>query len=320
VDQMYRAGLTASDPADAGSIVGQVKIAGRIDDPLKEANYYFAGQSREQVKITVTGVDFDPEIYLVDRTGAFIGMDKNYEGDRVAEIALNLPYTGMYNVKIFPKGGGVGRFNIFVDVQNPTSGVVEDVTAYVTVTFASWVLDRASGAMVGRLVLSNSTSSPKILKDAFWYALPVTANSRLAVVDGTTPDGVPYIDITARVLAQLPTVGNGDANLDPGEQVVIDGIAIFSRDLSIPQGTLYSLWADPPQADGAGICVERRQMDGFTRLMLQGKARTVCVVEASEDLVHWRTVYMTMNETGTVEFIDRQAPQRSQRFYRVRSQ
>ncbi|MDD8045110.1 MAG: VWA domain-containing protein, partial [Verrucomicrobiota bacterium] len=246
VDQMYRAGLTQGDPAQEGLIVGQVEIAGRLPDARQDVNYYFNGQQNEDVTITVTGLDFDPEIYLVDRNGQFIASDKNYEGDPVAEIVTVLPYTGMYNVKIFAKGGETGRFNIFVDVENPGSGIIEDVTQHTTVSFSNWTLDRSTGALIGTMVLRNNTGSPKTLKDAFWYAVPASANVFLAAPEGATPDGVPYLDITAEVVAALPNVGNGDLNLDPGEEVTIGGIAVYSRDRSLPQSYVFALWADPP--------------------------------------------------------------------------
>lgn len=127
---------------------------------------------------------------------------------------------------------------------------IENVTDKTTATFPSWQLDRASGALFGTLVLQNKTNSTKFLRDAFWYALVPSTNVMLAKPSGTTPDGKPYVDITALVNAALPSIGNGDLVLDPGEQVTVSGIEFYSRDLSIPQGFVFAMWADPPVFSG----------------------------------------------------------------------
>jgi hypothetical protein len=85
------------------------------------------------------------------------------------------------------------------------------------------------------------------MKDKFYFALPRTATMFLANPDGTLADGTPYKDITALVEGALPTVGDGDGELDPGETVRLeDAIEIYSRDRSMPVGFVIAVWADPP--------------------------------------------------------------------------
>ena len=60
-------------------------------------------------------------------------------------------------------------------------------------------------------------------------------------------DGTPYVDITAIVETALPSIGDGDLQLDPGETVLLeDAVEIYSRDRSMPVGFAFAVWADPP--------------------------------------------------------------------------
>ena len=120
-----------------------------------------------------------------------------------------------------------------------------NVTPYSSTDFASWQLDRASGAMVGSMVVSNYPTSFKTLSTPFWYGLMQSQDIKLANPSGVT-NGMPYIDITAKVNAALQAK-YGRLTMQPSEWVVIDGIQIYSRDLSRPQvSALWALFADPP--------------------------------------------------------------------------
>lgn len=120
-----------------------------------------------------------------------------------------------------------------------------NVTPYSSTDFASWQLDRSSGAMVGSMVVSNYPTSFKTLSAPFWYGLLESQNIKLANPTGVT-NGMPYIDITANVDAALQAK-YGRQTMQPGEWVVIDGIQIYSRDRSLPEvSAMWALFADPP--------------------------------------------------------------------------
>lgn len=133
-----------------------------------------------------------------------------------------------------------------------------NATRYTGTEFASWTLNRNTGAMTGSLVVSNQPSSRKTLIAPFWYAVTETVNVTLAKVDGYTDDGDPYVNITDKVEAAL-MAKYGRKSMAPGEWVAIDGVEVYSRDRSIPDMTaLWSLWADPP----AGA---ERRIDSYDR-------------------------------------------------------
>lgn len=148
----------------------------------------------------------------------------------------------------FESSSGLGYPPITKTVTASLKGesFVEDVTPDVTTAFNSWTLDRASGALIASITLSNSNGKSGVpLEKVFWYAITETTNVRLATVNGHT-NGLAYYDVTAQIEAQLPSIGNGDMRLDPGESVTFT-VPIYSRDRSIPAGHVYSIWADPPR-------------------------------------------------------------------------
>ena len=137
-----------------------------------------------------------------------------------------------------------------------------NATRYTGTEFASWTLNRNTGAMTGSLVVSNQPTSRKTLIAPFWYAVTETVNVFLAKVDGYTDDGDPYVNITDKVEAAL-MAKYGRKSMAPGEWVAIDGVEVYSRDRSIPDMTaLWSLWADPPAGAERRIDSYDRDSDG----------------------------------------------------------
>lgn len=137
-----------------------------------------------------------------------------------------------------------------------------NATRYTGTEFASWTLNRNTGAMTGSLVVSNQPTSRKTLIAPFWYAVTETVNVTLAKVDGYTDDGDPYVNITDKVEAAL-MAKYGRKSMAPGEWVAIDGVEVYSRDRSIPDMTaLWSLWADPPAGAERRIDSYDRDSDG----------------------------------------------------------
>lgn len=133
-----------------------------------------------------------------------------------------------------------------------------NATRYTETEFASWTLNRNTGAMTGSMVVSNHPTSRKTLIAPFWYAVTETVNVFLAQVDGYTDDGDPYVNITDKVEAALKAK-YGRTSMAPGEWVTIDGVEVYSRNRQIPDMTaLWSLWADPPAGD-------ERRVDSYDR-------------------------------------------------------
>jgi uncharacterized repeat protein (TIGR01451 family) len=122
-----------------------------------------------------------------------------------------------------------------------------EVTAETTATLDNWHLDFSTGIMYSDLTLCNIASNDVRLIEPFWYAAPSTPTRFLIDPDGTT-NGVPYIDITDKVNAALPLVGNLDAVLDTNECVTISEVAWYRVDAVRFDGTLIAVqvFADPP--------------------------------------------------------------------------
>ncbi len=121
-----------------------------------------------------------------------------------------------------------------------------DVTGNIDVSLVDWRVNRQTGTVLASVLLLNRPDSGKRLVEKFWYAAFPTPTIRLMHPDGRTPDGKDYVDITAKVEALLPHVGNGDLALDPGESVTVPDIEFYVFDRSEPVGFAYAVWADPP--------------------------------------------------------------------------
>jgi hypothetical protein len=138
-----------------------------------------------------------------------------------------------------------------------------DVTSDVNVELDAWTLDRQTGTLFATLRLCNDTASRKRLLEPFWYAVMPTLEVRLMHPDGITDEGFAYVDITAQVLSGLPTAGNGDTVLDPGECVAVSGIEFYSIDRTIPEAVIYAVWADPPSAGDVNLPLRDTDADGI---------------------------------------------------------
>lgn len=122
-----------------------------------------------------------------------------------------------------------------------------DVTDVTDTTLFNPRLDPSTGAILYDIKIGNKTTEIKTLKDRFYFVLSAQDGISLATPDGTMDGGRPYVNLTDMIEAILPTIGNGDMNLDPGEEVIIPhAIAIYSRDQTIPKGFIFAVWADPP--------------------------------------------------------------------------
>lgn len=122
--------------------------------------------------------------------------------------------------------------------------IFKDVTAQTTIDFLDWTLNKQTGTYFARIRLCNRTNSTVGFLGPFWFEVQPTTNHRLWRPDGTNAaDGLPYVDITTQVLAQLP-----DGRLDPGDCAVVSNIEFYIRDRTVPIVALvHAVWADPPE-------------------------------------------------------------------------
>lgn len=239
----------------------------------------------------------------VDGDGCGIVLyDWDWNGDGVYDETTFTPtvpheyatgFGGKIRVKITTVAGKTATASYIILVPE-----FIDVTQYVDLETLASHLDRTSGAIVCDVVLGNKTDTVKTLRDKFYFALRSTTNLFLASPDGTLDDGTPYVDITELVEAALPTVGDADVELDPGETVRLeDAIRIYSRDRSMPIGFIFAVWADPPPSMSA-IHVDRAPRLSVRpapagQLSIIWPASTVqYVVEETENLAraNWRTL------------------------------
>jgi hypothetical protein len=122
------------------------------------------------------------------------------------------------------------------------SAQLTDVSALVKLGF-QWHLNYAHGTLVGTLNLTNSADSGAALSAPWQLGMHVAPNffypTNFGVTVGALQDGVPYVDLSAAVNAQL----NG-GGLAPGQWVVLtNAVEIYSLNRSVPPLSLFELWA-----------------------------------------------------------------------------
>ncbi|MBM3313813.1 hypothetical protein FJY70_04380 [candidate division WOR-3 bacterium] len=190
-------------------------------------------------------------IVTVQAAGDGLGTVKTYKGLCIARPAPGSPLAPPADQAFWQPFTRAAQFQVAV------AGTPQfiNVTPYTSTDFATWQLDRNTGAMMGSMIVSNHPTSTKTLLEPFWYVLQESQNVRLYQIDGYT-NGMPYTEITAKVNTALQAK-YGRQTMQPSEWVTIDGMRIWSRDRSIPElSALWALYADPP----GGIT---RQLDAY---------------------------------------------------------
>lgn len=125
VDMIFDKGLTSNDNRGANPFLRSgIELHETLPQAHAMAVFSYRGRKGEHVRVHVNAEDFDPELYLLDANGKFLGSDKNYDGSSVAEISSRLTYDGLYQVQVQAKGGRRGVFRIGIDVDD--AGVIAD--------------------------------------------------------------------------------------------------------------------------------------------------------------------------------------------------
>jgi hypothetical protein len=243
-------------------------------------------------------------------------------GDDTEAAAAFADLANSTGGEMFSAGGAEDVVGKILEVLNVIAGEgtnIVDVTSNVTTAHNAWTLDLSSGALVASITLSNSNGKGGMpLEKLFWYAITETTNVRLATVSGYT-NGLAYYDVTAQIEAQLPSIGNGDLKLDVGESVSFT-VPIYSRDRSIPEGHIYSIWADPPRM---GVVLPPRisairNSDGDL-VLTWSASQTQYVVEETDSIIQPNWKVLSVSPTLQGQHYTVTVPIRSgTKFYRLR--
>ena len=125
------------------------------------------------------------------------------------------------------------------------SAIFIDVSSYVSWN-VNWIFNPRLGYFLGTLTITNT--SEKSLLIPVWFEVERTTNHWLLIPTGVdTNTGMDYLDVSAAITSQLPSIGDGDLALDTGETVTVTGIELMGR--REPANVLVmAVWADPPAA------------------------------------------------------------------------
>jgi len=207
------------------TVEGEVRVPGGTSEEYT-ATARFLGGFAAPVSNGVTWL-------LVGEPIPGIGMDSNTL--HTAPVPGETPVTIMA-VYGFRGVQATGTLDVVVLTEQAFLNVSEDVAMGFT-----WRQNYSTGELMGRMTVENTGAAP--LTGPFQLALKPHDDFFFHLPDGEMPDGDEYRDLTAGFAAALPGVGDGDRVFDPGETVVVDDIAIYSRDRSPPPVTVFELWA-----------------------------------------------------------------------------
>ena len=94
------------------------------------------------------------------------------------------------------------------------------MTEDIRLEYSNWRVNPDDGSLLTTVTMSNiSGKAGNPLELVFWLVLPTSKHARLVRVDGTTPEGKEYLDVTREVEKALQQTGNLDQRFDTGETV-----------------------------------------------------------------------------------------------------
>jgi hypothetical protein len=196
----------------------------------------------------------------------------------------------------------------FITVQVWLKNLASSISA------ASFTLDYPAGAL--RLLSSQAHRlGPAATADSvLWNVAPSydaqTGRVSVAAISAkpwTLTSGV-LAELTFQVQAGATDLGRWPLGLSAVEVAGKDGYDVRV----LPAATL-GLNPPPPRLPG------KIQISGDTRrLFLEGEVGLAYEVEASSDLLTWKTLQTLVNADGVLEFVDPEAAASNARFYRVK--
>ena len=246
------------------SLTNEVRVLGAQFEPIVINN--------EAMAPTVVIPRFN--LNLIDDTNAYGDITGATNGSYLVDSMFDLFPVAINSKYAFDRwtiNGVDAGTNIPLQIQLIQDTTVQvyfastflDVTDETTSSLGNWRLDFNTGIMYADLTLCNVALTDVRLIEPFWYTFPRDPGQFLVNPAGQT-NGMDYVDITAKVNAALPGVGNGNNALDPGECVVISGIA-FYRVNAVPfDGSMIArIFADPPGDGGADSYFADTDGDGM---------------------------------------------------------
>ena len=105
--------------------------------------------------------------------------------------------------------------------------------------FIQWQLNRATGSLLGTLTITNPVSSSVVFGPPYQIGLKASTNFYYPHPVGMLSDGVPYVDVSARVKAQ---VSGGLLQIGQNVQMT-NSVEVYSLTRSIPPIELFEIWA-----------------------------------------------------------------------------
>jgi hypothetical protein len=115
---------------------------------------------------------------------------------------------------------------------------ITEITGLVQLRF-EWRLNQPVGSLIGRLRILNDANSGAAFGPPFQLGLQSSTNLYYVRPTGHLENGTPYLDLTEAVAEKL---GAGAA-LQPGQEVIVDGVEVFSAGRAAPPASAWSLWA-----------------------------------------------------------------------------
>jgi hypothetical protein len=105
--------------------------------------------------------------------------------------------------------------------------------------FIHWELNRATGSLLGTLTITNPVSSSVVFGPPFQIGLKSSTNFYYPHPAGLLSDGLPFVDVTSNVKAQV-----SDGLLKVGSNVqMTNAVEVYSLTRSVPPLSLFEIWA-----------------------------------------------------------------------------
>jgi hypothetical protein len=114
-----------------------------------------------------------------------------------------------------------------------------NASGQVVMGFIRWELNRATGSLLGTLTITNLISSSVDFGPPYQIGLKQSSNFYYPHPAGVLSDGLPFVDVTANVKAQV-----ADGLLQVGHHVqMTNAVEVYSLTRSVPPISLFEIWA-----------------------------------------------------------------------------
>lgn len=240
-------GLIRNGFSTVTNIVESVVLASIGATNVLEGN---TGEQDLVFTVTLDGVaESDMSINFATSDGTALVSNNDYVASNGVLVILAGEMSGIIIVKVIGDLDIELDETLFVTLSNPVGceiGVAEAVGTIINDDFpvvydpflhlfynVTWVFNPRRDSWYGTLMISNDVESTEALASPVWYDFKKTVNHHIRFPTGIVPSaplGWFYLDISQAFNAKLPSVGNGDAFLDPGESIILsNAIEMWGR-------------------------------------------------------------------------------------------